>query len=1190
MLRATRDKLAQALDAEPPKRFVVYLDQGEELYTRAGPDEARRFSALVAEAAGHEAFSVLMSLRSDYYTAYQNDRAVFDASEHVDVLPLTREVLGEVIRKPALSLGAHFESDDMAGRVAEATEREPGALPLLSDLMHEMWLHMQARGDGVLRWSDNPEIVDVAAPLRRRAEAFLADSANDEAVLRRLLTLRLAHVPEAGDPVRRRARRSECSAAEWAVAQRLAEQNWRLLTLARAADGEPLAEVAHEQLLQRWPRLKAWLGEEREFLVWKGQIEHAAAAYAELPEAERDGALLMGRPLVIARGWFERRGEDLAFEVRAFLERSIWRHDALEAERVETERRLNESELNREREARERAEEAQRAALRLGGRTRMGALVVSILFVITAAVGAYAVRAERTAQDELSQTQVAQSRLLAAQSQQQLEAGNGGTALALALEALPTDKEKPERPDIPDAEGAAFGALLGLRELTVLSGHEDALQDAAFSPDGTRVVTASDDGTARIWDAVTGKETMRLQAHKGVVRSAAFSPDGKVIITAVGKTALLWDVATGTELAQLVHERVLDSVQFSRDGRLVVTASKSGEASIWDVAAAKIIANVNTCRGDGCTHPGSEGFNYADFSSDGRLVVTASDNGIIRIWSVATSEQMAQFACDSIAWQAIFSPDGKTVVGACGGPRGDRAARIWDLETRKEVATLHHEDGVSSAAFSADGRSLVTASFDASASIWDVATKVQIAVLRGHSSSVMSAAFSPDGNRVVTASVDKTARIWNVTPAKDVVTMRGHEGFVTGVDFDADGARVVTASEDGTARIWDPASGRELMALPAAKSGDFIRRAVFSSDGTRIATASSDGMARIWDAKTGKQIFELAHDQPLWRVRFNADGSRVVTAAEDGTAHIWDAQTGKELRVLHGAGKRMYDAAFDREGALLILASEGGSAIWDASTGERKVELRGNPFSYGAAFSRDGKRVVTAGADGTVAIWDTASGRMLVPLIGHQGQVLAAAFSPDDRRVVSASLDRTARIWDAETGHEIFRIEGGDRLYDAVFSPDGRRIVVASADKTATVWPVPDGAPRGVVDTALNKAPRCLAPEERARFFLSPESPEWCRRLAKWPYDAGSYEMRGRQLRRDRAYAEAIVEFNEALRLDPSRQPRIASDLASSYNGKAWDLFEMPRMRRAWLMPTMRSSWPLTTGRFSIPVDRSFSH
>jgi hypothetical protein len=151
ILRATRDKLAAALDAEPPKRFVVYLDQGEELYTRAKPDEARRFSALIAEAAEHEAFSVLLSLRSDYYTAYQNDRAVFDASEHVDVLPPAHDVLREIIRRPALTLGARFESDDMVERVADATEREPGALPLLSDLMHEMWLHMQERSDGVLR-------------------------------------------------------------------------------------------------------------------------------------------------------------------------------------------------------------------------------------------------------------------------------------------------------------------------------------------------------------------------------------------------------------------------------------------------------------------------------------------------------------------------------------------------------------------------------------------------------------------------------------------------------------------------------------------------------------------------------------------------------------------------------------------------------------------------------------------------------------------------------------------------------------------------------------------------------------------------------------------------------------------------------------------------------------------------------
>lgn len=107
---------------------------------------------MVAAAAGDEAFSVLLSRRSDYYAAWQRDRALFDMAERLDVLAPEGAVLGEIIRRPAEVLKARFESGDTTDRAAAATEREPGSLPLLSDLLHEMWINMQRRGDGELRW------------------------------------------------------------------------------------------------------------------------------------------------------------------------------------------------------------------------------------------------------------------------------------------------------------------------------------------------------------------------------------------------------------------------------------------------------------------------------------------------------------------------------------------------------------------------------------------------------------------------------------------------------------------------------------------------------------------------------------------------------------------------------------------------------------------------------------------------------------------------------------------------------------------------------------------------------------------------------------------------------------------------------------------------------------------------------
>jgi WD40 repeat protein len=304
---------------------------------------------------------------------------------------------------------------------------------------------------------------------------------------------------------------------------------------------------------------------------------------------------------------------------------------------------------------------------------------------------------------------------------------------------------------------------------------------AAFSPDGTRIVTATDeskwkydpghrDKTARIWDAATAKEIAVLRGHDNWVASAAFSPDGSRIVTASGdKTARIWDAATAKEIVVLRgHQDAVESAAFSPDGKRIVTTSRDYTARIWDAATAKEIAVL---RGVSSS---------AAFSPDGKRIVTVYDN-TASIWDAATAKVIAVLRGDDRSVNsAAFSPDGKRIVTAS----YDKTARIWDAATAKGIAVLRgHEDVVESAAFSPDGSRIVTASRDNTARIWDAATAKEIAVLRGHNDGVSSAAFSRDGTRIITASYDKTARIWDAATTLEIAVLRGHGDWVDSAAF-----------------------------------------------------------------------------------------------------------------------------------------------------------------------------------------------------------------------------------------------------------------------------------------------------------------------------------------------------------------------------------------------------------------------
>jgi WD40 repeat protein len=602
----------------------------------------------------------------------------------------------------------------------------------------------------------------------------------------------------------------------------------------------------------------------------------------------------------------------------------------------------------------------------------------------------------------------------------------------------------------------------GAERLT-LRGHEDGVESAAFSPDGTLIVTASLDCTARLWDAITGAEITALRGHKGSVQSAVFSPEGGRILTASrDRTARLWNATTGAEITTLrAHADEVHSAAFSPDGARIVTALSDRTARLWDAATS---VEVATLRG----HEGA--VQNATFSFNGARIVTASSDRTARLWDAATGAEIAALrGHEGVVQSAVFSPDGKHILTTS----WDHTARLWDAATGAEIAALRgHESWVESAAFSHDGTRIVTASDDRTVRLWDAATGAEITALNGHEDGVRGAAFSCDSTRIVTASLDRTVRLWDAAISTEIAALRGHENWVLSTAFSSDGSRIVTGSSDRTARLWDAATGAEVAVLRGHK--DLVQSAAYSPNGTRIVTASSDRTVRLWDAAIGTEITDLrGHADEVKSVAFSPDGARIVTASWDRTARLWDAATGAEVAALLGHEHRVQSVAFSPKGARVVTASLDRTArIWDAASGAEIVALRGHEGVVGsAAFSPDGARVVTASSDRTARIWDAASGAEIVALRGHEDGVGSAAFSPDGARVVTASDDRTARIWDAASGAEIVALRGHEGVVgSAAFSPDSARVVTASDDRTARIWDAVTGAEiaRMTVDAAIS--------------------------------------------------------------------------------------------------------------------------
>jgi formylglycine-generating enzyme required for sulfatase activity len=321
LLDATEARYRDDIKQTAPPAFLLYIDQGEELYLRAEERQHRRFSELVAVGLGDRRLRAMMSLRADFFGELQKDEALHSAHRLIDVPPLREAVLRTVVDRPASLLQARFESErlafNIARRTAEDSATDAGALPLLSYLLDDMWTRMVERGDGVLRLP--AQAIDLGGVLVERGEAFVSAHPDREDAIKRILTLKLATVREDGEPARRRASRSEFSDDEWRLVGELADHPNRLVVTAVRYGGEAYAEIAHETVFRRWDRLREWIAEAREFLIWKSSLEADRRTWSAAPARARSGALLAGLKLAQAQAWLRSRATDVEQPERDFI-------------------------------------------------------------------------------------------------------------------------------------------------------------------------------------------------------------------------------------------------------------------------------------------------------------------------------------------------------------------------------------------------------------------------------------------------------------------------------------------------------------------------------------------------------------------------------------------------------------------------------------------------------------------------------------------------------------------------------------------------------------------------------------------------------------------------------------------------------------------------------------------------------